>query len=725
MESFSEPTNSETPLTGETTEPSFFIPLPKNIASYSMTSQAILEELRVRHRRLEMHGSAEITPSLLLTVDSIPELLTKQVQLTDSHKSQSAIAEAFKELAGLTEHNKEAVVYFYPFLLSVDQKLTMRVSMIAPQSKEKTDIVPFRRACFKYSIDLVDQLLKSRAGREFVLEEENPGVGLVRSDQKGNTYFFPTKLGYESELESMIRKTMESFGYIPMKDFVIDVITRGKETAKLVEIIPGYHLILPNGSHNPEYARHLAVQLDGLKNFSFPYLKKYANENKYSGFLDKLLDLETKLPRKTEELLKTGVTLVPEITTLLQEFPFDKITTDEGKRVGHSIRESLIILDKLSKRLREQKKEDAEEAVTSLIKRLGTKIEDNTTNTLTLTKLDLKSEIKSLGLKNESEVTKTIAKIVSSLSETYGCLEMKEETFHILFALDQKKLSKVEANTLSLAKTDSNYRNELPILDQIRVILKNRSDENIDKEEIPEKELEEETDNNQTRFDEPRISFSALQEKFHVPIGVFSFLALASLTTVVSLLIGSLEYIVSGFFMSFLVGLSLGYLYRNDGKKKQVPDKQIPTSTSPKENRTLGIAKVAEGFIYPKKFNSIAEKVYDFKRLRNHIEDCVEDIKVQLPPADGKKDVNKIVAEIEHAIIQISVVMKIPEAIQLKNRPKELIISKADFRTILFRTQLAEYYRKEASIYKSDRDQMDYIQFIIRELEFGYNKYLK
>ncbi|TGK49424.1 hypothetical protein EHQ16_09700 [Leptospira kanakyensis] len=723
MEPFSDPTNSETPLTGETTEPSFFIPLPKNIASYSMTSQAILEELRVRHRRLEMHGSAEITPSLLLTVDSIPELLSKQVQLTDSHKSQGAIAEAFKELAGLTEHNKEAVVYFYPFLLSVDQKLTMRVSMIAPQNKEKTDIVPFRRACFKYSIDLIDQLLKSRAGREFVLEEENPGAGLVRSDQKGNTYFFPTKLSYESELESMIRKTMETFGYIPMKDFVMDVISRGKETAKLVEIIPGYHLILPNGSHNPEYARHLAVQLDGLKIFSVPYLKKYCNENKYSGFLDKLLDLESKIPRTTEALLKTGVSFVPEITNLLQEFPFDKITTDEGKRVGHSTRESLIILDKLSKRLKEQKKEDAEEAVTTLIKFLGTKIEDNTANTLTLTKLDLKSEIKSLGLKNESEVTKAIAKIVTSLSETYGCLEMKEDNFHILFALDQKKLSKVEANTLTLAKTDSNYRNELPILDQIRVILKNRSDENIDKEEIPEKELEDETDNNPTRSNEPRISFSALQEKFHVPIGVFSFLALASLTTVVSLLIGSLEYIVSGFMVSFLVGLSLGYLYRNDNKPKQVQEKQIPTS--PKENRTLGIAKVAEGFIYPKKFNSIAEKVYDFKRLRNHIEDCVEDIKVQLPPADGKKDVNKIVAEIEHAIIQISVVMKIPEAIQLKNRPKELILSKADFRTILFRTQLAEYYRKEASIYKSDRDQMDYIQFIIRELEFGYNKYLK
>lgn len=723
MEQFSDPTDSETPLTGEIMDPSFFIPLPKNIASYSMTSQAILEELRVRHRRLEMHGSAEITPSLLLTVDSIPELLSKQVQLTEVHKSGAAIAEAFKELAGLTEHNKEPVVYFYPFLLQVDQKLMMRISMIAPQNREKTDIVPFRRACFKYSVDLIDQLLKNRANRELLLEDENPGAGLVRSDQKGNTYFFPTKLSYESELESMIRKSMDSYGYIPMKDFILDVITRGKETAKLVEIIPGYHLILPNGSHHPEYARHLAVQMDGLRIFSFPYLKRFALDNKYAGFIEKLNELESSLPKRTEELLKTGVSFIPNISSLLQEFPFDRITNEEGKRVGISVRESLLILEKLNKHLKEQKKEDAEEAIISLIKLLGTKIEDNTANTLTLTKLDLNAEVKALGLKNEIETEKAISKIVSSLSEIYGCLEMKEESFHILFALDQKKLSKVEANTFNLAKTDSNYRNELPILDQIHVILKNRADQNIDKEEIPEKELEEETIINQNLLREPRISFSALQEKFHVPIGVFTFLTLASVTTIVSLLLGTLEYIISGFFLSILVGLTLGYLYRSDGKQKPTVEKQ--TQSTPKENRSLGIAKVAEGFIYPKKFNSIAEKVYDFKRLRNHIEDCVEDIKAQLPNSDQKKDSNKIVAEIEHAILQISVVMKIPEALQLKNRPKELILSKADFRTILFRTQLAEYYRKEASIYKSDRDQMDYIQFIIRELEFGYNKYIK
>lgn len=708
---------------GDVSEPSYFILLPKNIASYSLTSQAILEELRVRHRRLEMHGSAEITPTLFLTLDSIPDLLSKQVQLTESHKTNTAIKEALKELAGLTEHNKEPVVYFYPFILLVDQKLVFRLSMISPQSKEKTDVIPFRRSCFKYSIDLVDLLFKNRSNRDLILEEINPGNILLRSDQKGNVYFFPTKLSFESELEAILRSSMEPFGPLPTKDFILDVVTRGKDTAKLVEIVPGYHFVLPSGSFHPEYNKHLTVQLDGLIKFSFPYLKRYAKENKYEGFLEKLTDLELKIPNQTDELLNSAHSFVLELSSLLGEFPFDKLTSEESIRVKNGIQDSITILTKLSRYLTEQKKEDAEDELFSLIQTLSTKIEENTKNTLTLTKLNLYAETKVLNLKSDSEYKRAIEKIVKTLSDTYGCLEMKEENFHVLFALDQKFLTKVEENTFKLAKTNPDFRNELPILDQIRNLLKNRSDISIDKEDVSETFKEVETESEPQITKEPIFSFSSLQEKFHVPIGIFSFLTLSSIVTIGSLLIGSLEYLGSGFGSSLLIGFLLGYLYRKDGKPKQNLEKQ--KTIVPKENRSLNIAKVAEAFIYPKKFNSIAEKVYDSKRLRNHIEDCVEDIKLELSQSDQKKDTNKIVAEIEHAILQISVVMKIPEPIQLKNRSKELILSKSDFRTILFRTQLAEYYRKEASLYKSDRDQMDYIQFIIRELEFGYNKYIK
>ena len=91
--------------------------LPKNKGRFSPTAQAILEELRVRHRRLEMHGSSEISPSLLPTVDQIPEILQKEVQLPDTHKTQIAISEALLELSDAKNGFVGRAVYFYTFIL--------------------------------------------------------------------------------------------------------------------------------------------------------------------------------------------------------------------------------------------------------------------------------------------------------------------------------------------------------------------------------------------------------------------------------------------------------------------------------------------------------------------------------------------------------------------------------------------------------------------------------
>ncbi len=79
---------NEIPVTTNPTSQNVWLELPKNVASYSVTSQAILEELRVRHRRLEMYGSAEINPSTLLTIDEIPSVLQKLVQITENHGLQ-------------------------------------------------------------------------------------------------------------------------------------------------------------------------------------------------------------------------------------------------------------------------------------------------------------------------------------------------------------------------------------------------------------------------------------------------------------------------------------------------------------------------------------------------------------------------------------------------------------------------------------------------------------
>ncbi|MCU0825507.1 MAG: hypothetical protein MUF77_12795 [Leptospira sp.] len=113
---------NEIPVTTNPTSQNVWLELPKNVVSYSVTSQAILEELRVRHRRLEMYGSAEINPSTLLTIDEIPSVLQKLVQITENHRTTNAISEALRELAGLSPNFPDRVVYFYPFFLKTEEK---------------------------------------------------------------------------------------------------------------------------------------------------------------------------------------------------------------------------------------------------------------------------------------------------------------------------------------------------------------------------------------------------------------------------------------------------------------------------------------------------------------------------------------------------------------------------------------------------------------------------
>ncbi len=709
------------PLTSNPTSQNVWLELPKSTASYSITSQAILEELRVRHRRLEMYGSAEINPSTLLTIDEIPSVLQKLVQITENHRTPNAISEALRELSGLSPNFTEKVVYFYPFFLKTDEKILLKVAMVAPQVHEKTDVSAYRRACIKYNLDLVESLLQKRSSREVVLDPIHPGKILLGKNDSGKVFLYPANFSYESEVEGMLRKAMEPFRPIPVSDFLKDLIAYGKETARLVEIIPGYHIILPQGTHQPEYARHLAVQLDALFQFSFPYLKQIAEKEKYQNFLEKWENYKWKFPSETETLIQNGPTLSKSLIELIQEFPFEKFPNAEIQKFAKTVHESILILHKLEERIKTQKQDGTETLIEEWIESLKSKIRENSEKTLTLTKIDLNQEVKSLDLKLESQKINAINRLVSTLEQEFGCMELKENEIHVVFALDQRLYSKIAKQTFELSKYDTNYRNELPILDMIRVKLKDRSDPLFD---ISEK-INAGSNNPSTKeikTKQKKIGlFGKISKKINLAYALLLSISLVSFATVTSIVLSQPKLIFYGVPVGILIGVVFGYIFRIEDPKPRRTDS--PESELPEKPNE--IAKIAERFIYPKKFNSINEKVYDSKRLKYRIEESLNDICFELKQDPEKIDKNKMIAEIEFVIHQISIIIKIPEALIVKGRSKELIVNRSDFRTVLFRTQLADYYRKEVGLYKNDRDQLDYLQFIIRELEFGYNKYIK
>ncbi|TGN09392.1 hypothetical protein [Leptospira ilyithenensis] len=702
--------------------------LPKNQGRFSLTAQLILEELRVRHQRLAMHGSSEIAPSLLLTLDSISELLLKAVQLTENHKTPEAISEALKELSDFGNGFKDRSVYFYPYFLKTDTGLVVRVALVAPQNKEKTDIIPYRRACFKYSQDIIAILMKNFASRETVIDEEKPGARLLYRDGKGILFLNPNGFSFESDAEFILKKGFEPYFYIPLPDFIVDLVSYASASSKLYEINKNYHIVLSQNSFLDTLFKHIAVQLDALSGFSFHYLKKFAKENKILKALDQIEDLETKIPSSGKRLVEGGWKFAYELIFLIKGFPFDQIKSDELQRVKDSCFASIAILEKLLNEIQSKGKDILETKIAEIIIKIKNRVMDHTEKTLSLSLINLEQEIQFLRSLPKFEEKSAIEQLQAGLSKSLGVttagVELDKGT---LVAVDQKYFSDVVMNTKDLALKDPVYKEHLVFLEEIKRILKERKDENFDtlsenkepNDSSPKKEIEKEETKTSA------FNLAEIQKNFNLPVGIITALSGSVLSMIIAIALNRLNSLLTGLFASIMLGVILAYVLRKDDSKKTNKDKSSAKNHSAQEERFLSLIKASESFIYPKKYNHLLDKVYDPKKLRNRIEENLSEIKNLLSAQERKKDDQKIISEVEHAILQISAVVRIPEALQIKGRTKEIIVGKADLKTTLFRDNLAEYYRKEASAYHSDKDMVNYFNFVIREIELGYSKYIK
>jgi len=701
--------------------------LPKNQARFSLTAQLILEELRVRHQRLAMHGSSEIAPSLLLTLDSISELLLKAVQLTENHKTPEAITEALNELSDLGNGFRDRSIYLYPYFLKTDTGLVVRIALIAPQNKEKTDIIPYRRACFKYSQDIVAILIKNFASRETPIEEERPGARLLYRDSKGVLFLNPNGFSFETDIEFILKKGFEPYSYIPLTDFIVDLVSYASAASKLYEINKDYHIVLSQNSFLDTLFKHIAVQLDALSGFSFHYLKKFAKENKILKILDQIEDLETKIPSSGKRLVEGGWKFAYELIFLVKAFPFDQIKSDDLSRVQNSCLVSIAILEKLLNEIQSKGKDILETKISEIIVKIKNRVMDHTERTLSLSLINLEQEIQFLRSLPKFDEKSVMEQLQAGLSKSLGVTVASTDSVGTLVAVDQKYFSDVVLNTKELSVKDPVYKEHLVFLDEIKKILIERKDENYDTLS-QNKELNEPVSKKEIEKEEPKPSpfdFNEIQKNFNLPVGIITALSGSVLSTIASIALNRLNSLLTGLFASILLGVALAYILRKDDSKKTGKDKGSGKIHSGQEERFLSLIKASEAFIYPKKYNHLLDKVYDPKKLRNQIEENLNEIRNLLSVQERKKDDQKIISEVEHAILQISAVIRIPEALQVKGRNKEIIMSKADLKTTLFRDNLAEYYRKEAGVYQSDKDMLNYYNFVIREIEFGYSRYMK
>ncbi len=705
-----------------------FLDLPKNQGRFTQTSQAILEELRVRHRRLEMHGSSEIAPSLLLTVDKIAEVLQKEVQLTENHKTTAAVNEALLELSDASNQFQSRSVYFYPFLLRIESGISIRIVMVAPQTKDKIDMVPYRRACFKYSEEILLIVLKNLSKQDPITPEMKPGKVLLERDDKGNLIFSPNRFSFETDIRLITEKGFSPYTPILISDFILDAVTFGMSKQLLFEVNPNYHIVISESGFVEILLKHVSVQLDALATYVFQYLKKLAKESQQFRFLDSLEDLESRLPDSRQAIIGGGWKIAYEFITLIKDFSFEEKSTNQNLLHKQICMESAANLEKLLAEIQKKGRDIHEEKYTDTFKKVKEKVMENTMRNLVLTPVDIDLELSPLFSVPSTDSNILINRLVDDLSSSLGVYPVKDETGKLIcYSVDQRYLRDVIENTNALSAKDPKYIEELKYLEWIRKGLVSKNDSQLDllSESIPKTTESETRESEASNKRKSQVDVDELQNTFHFPTLIITALIGSVISTIVSLSTNQLDMLVGGVFASILAGFALSYFSKKmeSPKPEKITNKK-QVSSGPSE-QMLTIVRAAETVLFPKKFNNIFEKVYDPKKLKYTIEENIDEIRNLLPPTDRKKEDSKLIAEIEYAVLQLAISIKVPEEIQMKGRSREFIVSKSDLKTLLFRDKLAEHFRKEASVYKNDPDMMSYLNYLIKEIEFGYAKYIK
>ncbi len=702
--------------------------LPKNQGRFSQTSQAILEELRVRHRRLEMHGSAEIAPSLLFTLDKISEVLVKEVHLPENHKTVAAVSESLSELSDFPNQFKNRSVYFYPFLLRIDNGISIRIAMVAPQNKDKIDIVPFRRACFKYSEEILLILFKNLSKQDPILDEIKPGKILLSRDENGNLVFSPNVFSFETDVRLITDKGFLPYSSFVIPDFIEDVVKFGVDNQLLFEVNPQYHLVITQYGYVEVLLKNVAVQLDGLVTYAFQHLKKIAKDFEHFVFIDTIEDLESRMPDSRNAVLEGGWKIAYELIKMIHEFPFEEQTSNHNLELKAKCFESASNLEKLLAEIQKKGRDIHEEKFSDILRKVKEKVMENTKKNLLLTPVDIELEMNPLFAVSKEERSKLISRFLDELGNSIGIYPLKDNTGKLIcYSVDQRYLRDVVEKTKEISAKESRYLTQLPYLESIRKVLITRNDSQLDllsESPIldPELNSKDSDDDNQKKS---KLDLEEIQSTFHLPTLLITTLSGSVIATIVSLFTNDLEMLVGGVFASVVAGVVLGYFSKQmePSKVEKNPPKKFGPSVTTEHMYSL--VRAAETVLFPKKFNNIFDKVYDIKKLRYTIEEQVEEIRNLLPPNEKKKDTSKLIAEIEAAIPQLTISLKVPENIQMKGRSREFIFGRSDFKTLVFRDKLAEHFRKESSVYKNDPDMLTYLNFLIREIELGYTKYLK
>lgn len=746
----SEKTSISSPTVTKTADKTVMVRTPQSMNSLSATSRAIMDELRERHKGKDRPGSKPLHPTELITIDKLTEHLHKHSNLSEQAKTGQSVDQSLRQISDFDNNGRDRMVYFYPFLIKNSSKVLSKIALISPQYTHEINVKNYREACFDYSKPMIDLILSSRAKRIKEIDENNPGSSLFQKNKSGADWLYPMNGSLEAEIGILIRRGFKPFNGFPIKDFVDDFIEYGNEKGSLEQIMQGYHIIIDeielkeDGTYQrqPEIIAHYRSQADGLEKFTYMYLPKLCEEAKLSDYRFKLNEFQREHIDLAPSGRRQNREKVRKLIDLVKSFPFEKINSELSKSFKNTSAQSIQLLEKFLGDMDNLLDRKYSSIYNKLNKSISNLITENTKNELTLTKINFETEVESSGIKEEDKKKSFAERLKKDLTTNFGYHTPQDESSKgMVYFVDQGFMASVLHKLTSLSTTSQEYKNQLSyakIINQELSLQKNpRLNQNIKDDHVIKLSSDIQSIEG---IERERIKKEAFQKRFNLPVGAVTFVALMAFFLIISFSDGSLSTIIIGFLISSAISIFTGIFFRKkDSDKSEKDNKQNPVSSliqnsqnksaddeDPKklDEKTSQIAKVANQYIFPKKYNKIEDKIYDINTLRSKIQSNMDEIKRNVPILNKELDLNKVSSSIEYSLVTNAVVVAIPNDLVPKGKPNSVIVAREDFKSPLLRGQMSEYFRDQAEKNKYDQSMVKYFTFLINTFELEYYKFL-
>jgi hypothetical protein len=713
---------------------SIFIKSPQSLNSFSSTAKSILDELREKHKGLEQNSTKKLHPLEFISLDKIGELLNKYNNLSEQAKSTQAIDQAISVILDQKGGGKEKYAYLYPYLMKSANKVTAKIAVISPQTSSSIDMSPFKDACFEFSKPMIDLILSNRSKKSKDLDDNNPGSALFQKNKNGQDWLYPERFSLESEIILLIKSGFKPNTYIPIPEFINDFIEYGKVRNTLETITSSYHIIIDelqvkdDGSYakQPEMINHYRAQADGLEKFSMMYLNKLCDEGA-SVYRSKVQEFKTKFIDAAEPGRKQTREKIKALISLIKDFPFHLAKSELSSSVRETCDEAIKLLESLMSKMESLIDRKYKNIEDQIIKSISKKISEHTKTNMTLLVLDIDKEVNSSGVKEADKLIDLKTKVSKEILGSFGNADSTDEagnliTYVVDHSIMASVLHKYGMNKSLSPKEKAEYEIAKKINEELTTSKNRRLNINI-KPDVVEK-MNQELATKESEEVVKKNHFEFLNDLNPVA-GILAFMVVILVSTVMFFLENDITLILMGFPVGIVVGFIAAKFIKPKGEQKEEKgNKPSGKAENPVDAKTSQITKAATKVIYPSSFNSVTEKVYDKASLKKKIEANLLDIKGGAPLLKEENDPAKVASAIEHAILNNSVVLAIPDNLVPKNKPASLIISKTDFKAPTFRTQLSEIYRDNMDKNKMNKELVGYYKYLINVLEVEYHKFL-